>query len=345
MVNITEYVTGQYKANNWIINSAVHVKYVEGDNVGIYDNGLRQYIIKPTVFSDWNDPSGSPYASLADLISDLNTFFFDISASSLYQEVNTFADLPDPTLNAGVTYHVINATGLWILGTRRQSGLYRSNGTSWILRNDISSLLIDSEFNIRDDADNTKGIRFVLDSLTTGLLRAITWPDKDGTVAMLDDVITAEERRKINGHASAGGSVSINVNQVVPAIIPMDAFSDNNPAGLTIGPNGGLEIPADYAGFWAVEYKFTYDFTNRSDITGGIDINNTGVIIPETVAPTYNTRNVANPAGSVICGWTPIGSLSVGDEVILKAFRAGTQAGNVPLNAGETVLTLHYLGT
>jgi len=105
-----------------------------------------------------------------------------------YTEVNTFADLPPAGDHTGETYHVINSTGSWILFNRKQSGLYRSNGSEWLLRNDISSLLVDNEFNIRDDADNTKGIRFVLDDISTGVIRAFTFPDKDGVIATLDDL-------------------------------------------------------------------------------------------------------------------------------------------------------------
>ena len=231
MVSITEYVSGEYKANDWIINPSVHVKWVNGDRVGIYDNGLNHYIIPPTIFSEWTDPSNTPYASLQDLINDLNAFFFDLDPVSLYTEVNTFADLPDPALNSGVTYHVLNATGLWILGTRRQSGLYRSNGTAWILRNDISSLLVDSEFNIRDDADNTKGMRFVLDGLTTGLLRAYTWPDKDGTVATTDE--TQGSVTIHNDVSDAGSGEIITPQERIDINASIDVHSDVDLSGVT----------------------------------------------------------------------------------------------------------------
>ncbi len=243
MVNITEYVTGQYKVNNWIINAAVHVRYVDGDNVGIYDNGLRQYIIKPTVFSDWNDPSGSPYASLDALISDLNSFFFDIVLP--FPEVNTFADLPTASTNTGSTFHVLNATGTWILGTRRQAGFYRSNGTNWILRNDISSLLVDSEFNIRDDADNSKGIRFVLDALTTGILRAITWPDRDITVAGTDEIIVDGADKDRSWDGMAYDKLDIIVADANPDVsVSVQAEGGGDPSFFIAGARYTLSTPA-----------------------------------------------------------------------------------------------------
>lgn len=203
-----------------------------------------------------------------------------------------------------------------------------------------------------DEIESRVGSVETTNSTQQGLIDQNT-TENNGSVTVHSDVnnagsgsiITDEERRIINGTASFGSSSTINANQVAPAIIPLDSSLDNNKPGLTIGSNGGLIIPANYAGHWAAEWKFTYNVANdRSNISGGIDINNSGIILPQTVAPTYNTRNTANPAGSAGCGWTPIGSLSVGDEVILKTFRAGTQTDAAPINSGETVLTLHYLG-
>jgi len=97
--------------------------------------------------------------------------------------------LPDANTYVGRTFEVVENTGSWYLFNRKQSGLYRSNGTDWLLRNNIDSLLFDNEFVIRDDSDNTKGLGFTLDNLSTGNIRKATWQDKDGTVAYLEDVI------------------------------------------------------------------------------------------------------------------------------------------------------------
>jgi hypothetical protein len=48
-----------------------------------------------------------------------------------YEQVNTFADLPDPATVANDVYIVRTATGTWFLGTQKKAGLYYSNGVSW----------------------------------------------------------------------------------------------------------------------------------------------------------------------------------------------------------------------
>lgn len=111
-----------------------------------------------------------------DLINKLSTdFFFEVTRFD-FPEVETFADLPPANQNTGQTYQVVTGTFQWSNLSRKQSGLYRSNGTNWILRNDLSSLLVDSEFNIRDEANNSNGVFFNINQLSA--LREITFPDR-----------------------------------------------------------------------------------------------------------------------------------------------------------------------
>ena len=57
-----------------------------------------------------------------------------------YTETNTYADLPTPgSDNAGKVYIVKTTTGVWVLGTKKNAGLYRSDGVSWnYLGNSVS---------------------------------------------------------------------------------------------------------------------------------------------------------------------------------------------------------------
>lgn len=78
---IIEYTPGEHKVENWVINPNIHSLQVDSDlKVGIFDSAKNDYVIRPLAFADWNDPSDTPYGSLALLITDLNTFFFDIAS-------------------------------------------------------------------------------------------------------------------------------------------------------------------------------------------------------------------------------------------------------------------------
>lgn len=219
---------------------------------------------------------------------------------------------------------------------------YNNGGTS-LTSNELQGAVNELSTKIDSNEGDISSLNSAVNNNTSANSGSVT-VHSDVNNAGSGSIITDEERRILTGRASFGSNSTIDANQVTPAIIVMNTPLDNNKPGLVIGPNGGLLIPANYAGHWAAEYKFTYDFTNRSNISGGIDVNNTGTILDQSISPTYNTRNAANPNGSVVSGWVPLGSLAVGDEVILKSFRTGTQTGVVPLNPGQTVLTLHYLG-
>lgn len=51
---------------------------------------------------------------------------------SITNFVDTYADLPDPTLNTGIVYYVLNPTGTpWWPPGYKPDGFYVSNGTTW----------------------------------------------------------------------------------------------------------------------------------------------------------------------------------------------------------------------
>lgn len=298
MGNIIEYVSGQYKVNTEVVTPYSHHLQVEGDRVGVWNLTSKKFANGQLErFDQWIDPSGNPYTSLEDLITDLNTFFFDIVVSNFYPEVNTFADLPDPVANVGKTYHVINSTGSWFLLNRRQSGLYRSDGAQWVLRNDISSLLVDNEFNIRDDADNTKGIRFVLDNLTTGLVRAIEFQDKDYVVA--DDAVKADKVISITGQNSISGGGDLSANRILQLLNDLANVPGANVYAADVsGVRGWQQIPnliSNNAG----QIKLNWTAANRpespSGFSGGtpqdIDLNQNYTV---SASPTTTYPYLAN---------------------------------------------------
>lgn len=63
----------------------------------------------------------NPFSGSLDLIS---------KSGGTYPEVDTFAELPDPTTVSGEIYTVKTNTGV-IFINRAKKGLYISNGTSW----------------------------------------------------------------------------------------------------------------------------------------------------------------------------------------------------------------------
>ena len=104
-----------------------------------------------------------------------------------YPEVMVFADLPVPSTATGKIYVVTTSTGYYMIN-RKEAGLYISNGVAWKRLGDIPSFFNDENFEIYDNIDNTKAIKFNVDNVTTSNKRVLTAQDKDGTIALLDDL-------------------------------------------------------------------------------------------------------------------------------------------------------------
>jgi hypothetical protein len=142
-------------------------------------------------------------------------------------EVNTFADLPLAAEHVGEFYMVLNATGSRFLLNYKAAGLYRSEGGTWVKKNDVGLYLNDDQFAVYNAADNSKMISFNVSSIATGTKRVATWPDKDGTVAMLSDI----------------GSLSIgNFSQTADGVTVVNTTTETSIVGSGVG---SLSIPAN----------------------------------------------------------------------------------------------------
>ena len=92
-----------------------------------------------------------------------------------YSEVNTYADLPSAVGLSGAKYLVLTSTGTWILGTKKDAGLYYSNGTTWSLMPSIQDYFYASDFAIKNA--NGFNLQFNVTALTAN--KTITIPDSD----------------------------------------------------------------------------------------------------------------------------------------------------------------------
>lgn len=106
-------------------------------------------------------------------------------------EAVNYAGLPSAASVDGQFWMVLNATGSRFIFTYKASGLYLSESGSWRKINNAQLLLNDDQFSVYNSADNTKQIAFDVSAIATGTKRTATWPNKDGTVAMLSDIVGA----------------------------------------------------------------------------------------------------------------------------------------------------------
>lgn len=193
-----------------------------GDIVYLYDiTGILKKIGNPSTHQETNrskdripldltvdtiDVNGTnTWADAGALLDALRAIFFLASADSPLipdsQRVNTFADLPDPVASDGQYWIVDQATGTWILGTRREAGIYKAVAGAWTYRGaDVPYYLLDDQFTIKDGFDNSKQLGFEVNLVTPGQRRIATWQDKDIVVA--DANINIQGQNSISGGGS-----------------------------------------------------------------------------------------------------------------------------------------------
>ncbi len=196
MAKIIEVTPGNYTVETEVVTPYSHQLHVKGSYVGVWNIGSENYVNRQMeMFSEWIDPTGTPYASLSDLIEDLNNFFFDLELP--YPEVDTRNDLPviagvPPVGTIYVVRFPVTETIAFIPYRTHQSGQYirdTSNGNlgDW-RRLNIKTQFRTSELEVHDSADTSKVFGFVANLLTSGVKRLLTIQDKDQTLANLDDI-------------------------------------------------------------------------------------------------------------------------------------------------------------
>lgn len=120
-------------------------------------------------------------------------FLFDIPSSSgsgtttTYPQVNTYSQLPNAALYNNIIYVVLQPSGAYV-ATRKEAGLYYSNGVIWTRLGDIPSFFNDNNFEIYDGNDNTRKLKFELSGVTSNHTRIVKARDKNGTLGYLEDL-------------------------------------------------------------------------------------------------------------------------------------------------------------
>lgn len=105
-----------------------------------------------------------------------------------YGEVANFAALPVAPPE-GTTYLVLNASGIQFVN-RKAAGLYRYvTGTYVYLGSIPEGYFTDNVLKFYDDVDPTKQAALQLSGISSGTVRTLSFPDKNGVIATLDDVV------------------------------------------------------------------------------------------------------------------------------------------------------------
>lgn len=125
---------------------------------------------------------------------------------STYPEVANYAALPGSPA-AGDTYIVLAASGVPFVN-KKEAGMYRWSGAAWVYLGSVpENYFTDNTLRFFDDVDITKQLIFELSDISTGAIRTAVWPNKSGTVAMIDDT----------GYVSNGNKGDVTVSGILGA--------------------------------------------------------------------------------------------------------------------------------
>lgn len=95
--------------------------------VGLFSKYTQQYLVQPTLFSNWTNASDTPYANVNDLLADLDTFVgFDSGGGGGSGDFVAYgANLDQTGTSAPVDTVIVNDTGLTFTWEYVSVGLYR----------------------------------------------------------------------------------------------------------------------------------------------------------------------------------------------------------------------------
>lgn len=98
--------------------------------------------------------------------------------STVFVQVETFADLPDASLHPSDIYWVKTSTGLWLFN-RKSRGFYRSNGIVWEYGGELVESFNSDVFRVYDATTNSKAVGFDVSAVANSTQRTISVPDRD----------------------------------------------------------------------------------------------------------------------------------------------------------------------
>ena len=112
----------------------------------------------------------------------------EVGGGARYTEVLNYAALPGSPA-AGETILVLEAQGIRFVNYKA-AGLYRYVGAAWVYLGAVpEGYFTDNVLTFYDDLDASKRAKFELNGITTGTIRTLSVPDKDGIIATMADVV------------------------------------------------------------------------------------------------------------------------------------------------------------
>lgn len=217
------------------------------------------------------------------------------TTASAMPQVETFADLPDPTLSNNYIYYVRTGTGIWPF-TRKSKGFYRCNGVTWDYGGELVESFSSANFIVYEDS---KGVKVNLEDVTGSNIRYLKVPDFDVNLGEINNghriVDKACDSTLLVGHIAtynaSGEFITANTSLTRPVIGIVESKKSLNEAtvrllGLSMPLFSGLVPGSNYF----LSETSPGELTTSPPVGSGSNIQLIGVAVTETqlfVQPSY----------------------------------------------------------
>jgi len=142
----------------------------------------------------------------------LGLFYIDSGggAGQITGTVTTYGDLPAASSVSGKFYLVTTGSGVYLIN-RKPAGLYYSDGASWSSAPDLPTYFNDTNFQMFNNANNSKLLEWDLSSITASTTRTITMADANVDLA---DIATNIANVVEDTTPQLGGNLDVNGNSI-----------------------------------------------------------------------------------------------------------------------------------
>jgi hypothetical protein len=104
-----------------------------------------------------------------------------------YPSVVAYANLPAASTHPSEIYIVLTSTGIWLIN-RKDAGMYYSNGVIWTRLGDIPTYFDSANFQLYDNVDNTKILKFGTSNIGNNTTVTLTVPNRS---LIIDNITTS----------------------------------------------------------------------------------------------------------------------------------------------------------
>ncbi len=146
---------------------------------------------------------------------------------STLASVADFSLLPDVLEYAGVSYLVLNATGTWLLGTKKKAGLYRSTGSEWLYMG--SNVVIDDSSPSTEKAFSSQKIS---DQLLLKVNNSQVLTNVPVGAVFTDTPYSKPASEPINYIVNLQSTLDAKVNKVAGKVLSANDYTDLEKAKL-----------------------------------------------------------------------------------------------------------------